>query len=357
MTGRRLRVGVVGLGKIAQLHHLPNLDASPDFELAAVCDRSAVLTATIAARYHLPASATTTDHHELVHRDLDAIVVANRHHAPVVLAALAAGRHVFVEKPLCWGLDEAERIREAVRSSGRTLVVGYMKRYDPAAEQLLGAMPPAIRYGRVHNFAGGRHRVERLHPVAKPTDLGPRDAEAEDVEINTVAARHLGTDDPARIAAFRAVSELASHDVNLVRTALGGLEVEWARVSGPDTARDYLALFRAGDAPVWLEMCPEFGTARDWDEEIAFFGAHGGVGLRFDSPFRREAATTRWHDGIDGTDLVRRASIASFVSPFRRELEHFHHCVVTGESPRTGVDDSVADLLLLRDLATRMELS
>jgi predicted dehydrogenase len=344
---------VIGLGKVAQLHHLPNLAEAPEFDLVGLCDLSADLGARLAERYGLDKVAYTTDHRDLLDQDLDAVVVANRHHGPVVLDALAAGKHVFVEKPLCWGRDEADEIQRAQQRTGLTVVVGYMKRFDPAVERLVATADTDLCYARLHNFAGGRHRHERLHPVFKPTGLTVEQGAAENDAIDAAVRRcieHAGA-----VGTFRTLAELASHDLNLARALLGTGELEWARSYQAGGSRSYLALFRHGGTPAWLELVPDFRTPRDWDEEVTLYGESGATGLRFASPFLLNAPTVLWERGADGTDVVERELVVSRESPYLRELRHFHRCVTAGEQPRTSVADAVADLDLLYQLAARIE--
>lgn len=355
---RPVRVGVVGLGKVAQLHHLPNLAAADEFELVGVCDLSFDLARRIAETYRLDKPAITTDHRDLLEQDIDAVVVANRHHGPVVLDALAASKHVFVEKPLCWGRAEAADIRAAQERAGVAVVVGYMRRYDPAVERLVdNGSARGAWYARLHNFAGGRHRHERLHKVFKPIDLDPEQAAAESDAIDRIVWQGLNGASNDRVAAFRTLAELASHDINLASALLGDGQLEWARSAQTAGGRCYLALFRHGDTPVWLELVPDFASPRDWDEEVAVFGSAGAAGLRFASPFLLNAPTVLWERGADGTDVVDRTLVVSRESPYLLELRHFHRCITAGETPRTSVEDAIRDLDLLYQIAERIELA
>jgi len=136
-----LRVGVVGLGLIAQAVHLPNLHTlRARFRITRVCDVSAPLADAIAD--HLPGQvAVSTDWRDVVAApELDALLVLTPgSHGDVVQAGLAAGKHVFAEKPLAYSLAEAHACAEAARAAGRVLQVGYMKQYDPVLPQARAA--------------------------------------------------------------------------------------------------------------------------------------------------------------------------------------------------------------------------
>ena len=143
---RRLRVGLVGTGLIAQVMHLHYLAELADrFEVAAVCDIAPGSARACAERYRIP--AVFTDWQELLRHPLDAVLVlTSGSHAPIAVAAAQAGLHVFTEKPMCFSVGEGREMVAAAEQAGVTLMVGYPKRYDPAfarfqeeAAQLTGA--------------------------------------------------------------------------------------------------------------------------------------------------------------------------------------------------------------------------
>ena len=129
----RLRVGVVGCGAIAQIQHLPHLrDGRDRFEIGGICDIAPDLLAegsatTFTCRRH----ARFTDVHDLVDSDIDAVLICSSgSHAPQVLAAAAAGKHVLVEKPACVTIAEAQSMIDACDAAGVVLMVAYPKRYE-----------------------------------------------------------------------------------------------------------------------------------------------------------------------------------------------------------------------------------
>src|SRR5580658_4895120 len=77
--------------------------------------------------------ATWTDWRELIAHPLDAVMVlTSGSHAPIAQAAAWAGRHVFVEKPMCFSAAEGRAMVAAAEAAGVVLMTGYPKRYDPA---------------------------------------------------------------------------------------------------------------------------------------------------------------------------------------------------------------------------------
>ena len=135
-----LRVGLIGAGKAARLHAgaVPTLE---DVQVVAVADpdrtRGEQLAGQLEARYVREAA-------DLLALDLDAVIIALPHAllAPTARAALAAGKHVLVEKPLAVSLAEADGVVAAAHAAGLVLQVGYVHRYRPevqAARQLIAS--------------------------------------------------------------------------------------------------------------------------------------------------------------------------------------------------------------------------
>src|SRR5579863_6177294 len=118
----KVKVGLVGLGEIAQVVHLPILQAHAErFEVTAICDISQELLTVLGERYNVPPAHRYTDYHDIAAQsDLDAILVLNsdEYHTDSTLAALQHRKHVLVEKPMCLTRDEAKAIIKARDEAG-----------------------------------------------------------------------------------------------------------------------------------------------------------------------------------------------------------------------------------------------
>lgn len=141
-TAGRVRVGLIGAGGFAVGYHLPNLAAMKDrFALRAVCNRTGATAHGVAERFG--AAYATTDYREiLADPEVDLVMICTRHHlhGPLVLESLAAGKHTFVEKPLCTRPEELEAIRafyeDAAGKAGPVLMTGFNRRFSRYARQL-----------------------------------------------------------------------------------------------------------------------------------------------------------------------------------------------------------------------------
>lgn len=129
-----MRVLVAGLGNMGRSHALA-WAKQPGAELVGLVNRSPVeLPAELA---HVPLSQ---DFHEALARlRPDVVVVAtySDSHADFAIAAMRAGAHVFVEKPLATSVEDARRVVETAQDTGRKLVVGYILRHHPSWQRLI----------------------------------------------------------------------------------------------------------------------------------------------------------------------------------------------------------------------------
>lgn len=126
----RFRVGVVGSGAVARLCHVPAVLASPLAELTALVDPAAGRAESVAHGYGVaPILASSL---EQVLGQVDGVIIAtpNHTHAPLALAAIAAGVPCLVEKPLCISEEEGRLICAAAEAGGVVVAVGYCLRFN-----------------------------------------------------------------------------------------------------------------------------------------------------------------------------------------------------------------------------------
>jgi predicted dehydrogenase len=347
VTTRRLRVGVVGTGVIAQVMHLHYLDElTESYEVAAVCDIVAQNARASAERYGVP--AVFTDWREMLREPLDAVLVlTSGSHAPIAVAAAQAGRHVLVEKPMCFSVAEGQAMREAAGQAGVTLMVAYPKRYDPA-------------YARFQKEAGELAEPRLLRVTTFESPLRPYIEHypmLPAVPAPAEVAERLRADTDARIAAalgdaseferriyHMVLLDTLVHELNTVRGLLG----EPDRLDHVDLREHSLtALLRFGDLPVAIHWIDLPGIAR-YEMEFALYAPDGRVRLAFPSPFlRSEPSLLEIEGGEPGTARSwRNEEIVSYESAFKRELIAFHDCVVNGTQPVTSGLDGLRDIAL-----------
>jgi predicted dehydrogenase/threonine dehydrogenase-like Zn-dependent dehydrogenase len=132
----KIRVALVGAGGFALGTHLPNLSKLRErYELTTVMSRTGANALMAANRFG--AGKATTDFDEVIgDRDVDLVLIATRHdqHAGLALRALAAGKHVFVEKPLAISEDQLAELEAFFGGRAETpmLMTGFNRRFSPA---------------------------------------------------------------------------------------------------------------------------------------------------------------------------------------------------------------------------------
>jgi myo-inositol 2-dehydrogenase/D-chiro-inositol 1-dehydrogenase len=131
---KRVRLGIAGLGRLGRRHAENLSQRVPGVDLVAAC--SPVAEETAWARETLGVAAVYDDYQRLLsHPGLEAVflVTPTSLHAPQIVEALRAGKHVFCEKPLALDLAECLRVEEeAARHEGLVVMIGFVRRFDPS---------------------------------------------------------------------------------------------------------------------------------------------------------------------------------------------------------------------------------
>ena len=170
-----LRIGVIGLG-----YWGPNLARNiaelPGAELAWICDQRTDRLALVGARY--PAASRTTEVDDVLDDDtVDAVVIATpvTSHYPLTVAALNAGKHVFVEKPLAASAEEAAALIDLAGELGLTLMPGHTFLYSPPVRLIHKLINSGV-LGELYFISTSRVNLG-LHQrdVSVVWDLGPHD--------------------------------------------------------------------------------------------------------------------------------------------------------------------------------------
>ena len=135
----RIRVGVVGLGWVSQVVHLPILLKLPEAQLVAVCDRDRSKARLVAEKFGL--ERVYSDVNQMLEtEDLHAVVVCTSTdaHREVAVACMRAGKDVLVEKPIARTYTEAAEMAAVARETKRKLMVGMNHRFRPDSMILKG---------------------------------------------------------------------------------------------------------------------------------------------------------------------------------------------------------------------------
>ena len=321
-----MHVGVIGLGKIAQLKYLPQLAATEDVDLH-VCDVSTALTRALAERYAVPTGRCYEHHQQMFDRGLDLVFVLTHNHHRIALDACAARIPLFVEKPLDWTVPRAQAVVDAARRHGTPLCTGYMRRHDPCLlrlRDLIRQRAEAPVMVDLSCLAGGvKAWTDRLYAVEKPT---PGEKAAISGQLDTEWSAVLDeaeVESPVLRQAYMALVQLGIHQLNAIRFILGdSIEVLHATCH---TSREGVSVvgteLSASGVHCRLQLAPMFQAPWPWKETVDVTYANARITASFGNPF---LASNEGHVRIeerDGSDFVQRVLDSSRIDPFKSQLE------------------------------------
>ncbi|MBQ7687956.1 MAG: Gfo/Idh/MocA family oxidoreductase, partial [Clostridia bacterium] len=132
VTGRKIKVGIIGTGWIAEAH-VANYLKCPDVEIVAAADLIPGKAEKFCKANGIDGIRLYPDHKSMIDAEqLDAVSVCtyNRTHAECTIYALEHGVNVLLEKPMCVTLEEAVAICRAEKASGKLLSIGFQPRFD-----------------------------------------------------------------------------------------------------------------------------------------------------------------------------------------------------------------------------------
>jgi predicted dehydrogenase len=259
---------------------------------------------------------------------------------------------VLVEKPMCLSLDEGQHMLDASAAAGVQLMVGTMKRYDPAYERLAELLPDVddLRLIRVTTLESPIPPYVAHYPLidrdGKAEYLPPELEQAEQAAIDAAVG---DAGERTRWCYRRIVVQTLVHEFNMLGGLLGAPdEIRWVSL----TPRCVGINMRFGEAECHLSWVSLPGIAR-YRQELAFYAPSQRLTLQLPSPFLRSMPSRLLVEGGDaGTARSwQRDEIVSYDEAFRRELVEFADCIATGREPRTSAADGLRDVRLAEAVA------
>lgn len=354
---KKLRVGVLGAGLIAQLEHIPNLLKLSDlFELVGIADASATVRKFFQDK-HLPVYES---HQQLLsHAEPEAIFVCSPdcYHADMVIDALNAGCHVFTEKPICYSLEDVARIKQARDANGRILQVGYMKRFDPSYLLLRDMLPDdgaklrmvSVEVCDPDSWPFREHQGELVFANDIPQALRE---EFKSRQREQVAEALNGQPDENSFRGFTgAYCSSLVHDINVVHGLLQKMNVSTVGVEGAT----FFANGDGGQATVrlntqtslWQMMHLTVPHVAEYHERITLYFDDAVYHLEFPSPYLNHFPTrlTVWK--ADGQHSQKTEHRANYKEAFVEEIKYFWESIVNESTPLNTLEDAERDTRLL----------
>jgi len=334
---RRLRVGVLGAGPIAQFAHLESCVKARNADLYAICDAAPDLVGRIAASY-APQKTFTDYDTMLADPELEAVIVATSDawHVPMSIKALEAGKAVLCEKPIGTSVEEVERLRDVVVRSGKVLQVGHMKRFDPGLEA-------------AKRFIDGE-MGELLALKAWYCDSTHRYTMTDAVQPQAITSARQKKPEGNPKADLRRYFMLAhgSHLVDTARFLCGEITRVRARLSEKYGAHCWFVETDFANATLGhLDLT--VAVRMDWHEGFQLYGEHGSILAKTYNPWYYKASDV---DIFHESDATTRRVLGADGHFFRRQLEGFAASVLTG-APQQGADieDGLASVRAMAAIA------
>lgn len=316
-----LGVAVVGAGNLARWVHLPNLKKIAGVHLRAIHSSSGARGKSYARRFG--AEYCASDYGEILKDpQIQAVVIVSRNqqHAAQALAALQAGKHVFVEKPMALTEDECRALYQAVRNSSKQISVGFNRRYAPSyvnlRKRLAARTGPAVLNCRI-NSPG----ISGSYWMADPAIGG-------------------------------AILGEACHFADLMYWLLDSEPVEVSAYSLPTGKKEpigennLVASFRFADGSIGNLTYCTMGSRTSGGERVEAFAA--GLGASAED-FKQFAVRT---------GIVRKSSSWFAQKGYLEQIRDFFAALQQGKAPSITVIDGVrATVVCLRMLQSARELT
>jgi len=325
-----LPIGILGCGPIAQFAHFESVQKGHNTRLAAVCDRDEGLAKHFGSFYD--AEKIYTDYDAMLadpHVKAVIIATSDAFHVPAARKALAAGKHVFCEKPIGLSVEEVEELAADVKRTGLTLQVGHMLRFDPGIEA-------------AHDFV--THEMGQLLALkAWYCDSTHRYTMTDSVQplarLGANALKPMGNP-KADLQRYNMLAH-GSHLVDLARFLGGPINAVSARI-----------VERFGAMCWFVDVDFENGALGhldltvairgDWHEGFQLYGQHGSATGKILNPWYYKASEVDIFHEATATTTRALGADGHF---YRRQIEGFADVVLNGAKSRGAfIEDGLASI-------------
>lgn len=350
----RIKIGVIGCGDIAQVHHLPWLtELSEEYEVTGVCDVSEQASNYLADWWKIPNAFT--DFRDLINSDVDAVLLC--HSDPkteIALEAIKKGKHVFIEKPVAICLEDINLLLKEEKKSDVVIQTGYMKLFEPAFEMALQESKSIndislieIRHVHPNNDLHVRQfRTRKFKDISEEDKMKRKNA--YDVSLKHAIGNQL----PQIYSAYSIMSGSAIHDMYGLRTVMGMPEKVvsteiWGSEDYCKAINTVLSYPNGARALItWVDL-PQLW---DFEETLKIYGDSKRLTVQYATGFSKNQSTLLIQE-IDSNGLSQRKEpILDWESPFRRELRHFHSVINGKEENRAPLQKAKLDISLNIDI-------
>lgn len=334
-----LKVGVIGGGSISEFHIKPYI-ANDEVELMALCDSNEQRLAEAGKRYGI--TKLYSNYAELLkNEEIDAVSICtwNNTHAEIAIAALEAGKHVLVEKPLSMTVEQALAVEAAVEKSGRILQVGFVRRHGDNTK-LLKQFIDQDEFGEIYyakasclrrlGNPGGWFSDQTKSGGGPLIDLG--------VHMIDICWYLMGKPRPVSVSG-NTYSKLGnrSHIENLSFYKAADYN---PTINNVEDMANALIRFDNG-ASLYVDVSFTLHAKKD-ELFVKLFGEKGGAEIEPELAMVTEKNNTI----LNITPQIDSLSF-DFEGAFRNEINHFADCCLTGKETIAPVADGVQVMKML----------
>ena len=330
LSTRKLKIGLIGCGRVASNIHLPVLARLPQVDLVAVAEPDEQRLGLV--KQKAPAARVYADYNELL-RDpqVEAVVIClpTGLHASAACAAFAAGKHVYIEKPLAASLADAQRVIDVQKKAGTVGMTGFNFRFHPLYESLARELEQK-RIGRVIGLRSAFCAAPRPLPAWKRSRTGGGGALLDLASHHVDLVRFL-LKQPVRRVSAAVRSARSEHDTAAVTLTLADNTVCSILVSMTAAEEDTLEVY--GDSgKLWVDR-------------------YGSRSLSF-KPTRRDMSRAgKIRAGIDilrGLPARLRDAVLGVPEPsHERALRAFADAVLRGEASPVTIEEGWRSLAVI----------
>jgi predicted dehydrogenase len=338
---RLLRIGVLGCGPISQIAHFDACRKARNAELYAICDLADDLLQKMAA-VHEPRVAYSNLDQMLADPKVEAVIIgtADQFHVPLCRKAIAADKHVLVEKPLGVTIEECEELRENLRGKDLIFQVGHNLRFDPGISFARDFIDSQL--GEIIAFCSWY--CDSTFRYAMTDNLQPL------VRTSASARRPEGNPKADKRRYFMLTH--GSHLVDTARYLAGEITaVRARRVEKLGTHCWFVETELANGALAHLELA--IPVRGDFEEGFRVYGEHGSIQAKVFLPWYHKAAEV---ECFSAKDRQYHRPLGEDAYTYKLQIENFADAVLHGRPQRgANIVDGLAGMRAMAAIARSAE--
>ncbi len=352
-----LKVGIIGLGEVAQLMHLPILgDLKEMYKIEAVADVAPSLVDYVAEKYNAKKYYSAYDLIEKADTDCIFIFSPDQYHCEYAKAAIEKGNHVFIEKPVALCIEDVkELIKVEASYPESTIMVGYMRRFASPilkAKEIMQSSPKKIEYVRFRDIiCEGPFYIKQTRPIFYPNASDfPSEASTESKQKRKLQLdKALGekATDKERTT-YSMLTGLGCHSFSAVRDLIGLPKKVKSVLTNEAGTQLIISLEYDGFIGVY-ELCNDQNVV-DFDATIEIFQNDRKLKVNYETPYIRYQPSTLEVTESTVTDTKTTTYGPYFTDAFMTELKEFYNCISEKRKPLTTLEDSLKDLNLFKEI-------